>query len=164
MDGERGRGVGVGLPLLRDDLEIRLSQVGGVFSEPLNSNANGPCPVESSGSCTKACPASPIPKSPSNLESDVRPTVLVPPLKLLEDVRGLPREVRFRSLEVGAEAVWGGTDDRVGMVERGRKSSKPALDMVLLLFDVGLVAAECCGRPKAKPTAATPTVPVAHSC
>ena len=48
MDGERGRGVGVGLRLLRDDLEIRLSQFGGVFSEPLNSNAKGPWPVESS--------------------------------------------------------------------------------------------------------------------
>ena len=68
MDGERGRGVGVGLPLLRDDLEMRLSQVGGgAFSEPLNSNANGPWPVGSSDSCTKACPASPLPKSASTL-------------------------------------------------------------------------------------------------
>ena len=61
MDGERGRGVGVGLRLLRDDLEIRLSQFGGVFSEPLNSNARGPWPVESPDSCTNACPASPFP-------------------------------------------------------------------------------------------------------
>lgn len=104
---------------MRDDLEIRLSQVVGVFSEPLNSNANGPCTVESSDSCTKACPACPIPKSPSTLVSGVEPTLLVSLLKLLEDVRGRPREVRFRSLEVGAEAVRGGTDDVVGMVERG---------------------------------------------
>lgn len=73
-------------------------------------------------------------------------------------------EVRFRSLETGAEVVWGRADGVVGMFERGLKSSKPALDVVLLLFDVGLVAGECCGWPKAKPTAATPTVPVAHSC
>ena len=96
--------------------------------------------------------------------SGIDPTVLVPPLELFDEVRGRPTEVRFRSLEVGAEAVWGNADDVVGILGRGWRSSKPALDVVLLLFDVGRVAAECCGWPKAKPTAATPTVPVAHSC
>ena len=82
MDGERGRGVGVGLPLLRDDLEMRLSQFGGggVFSEPLNSNAKGPWPVESSGSCTKACATSLFATSASTLMLGVEPIDLVPPL------------------------------------------------------------------------------------
>lgn len=127
MDGERGRGVGVGLPLLRDDLEIRLSQFGGgaLISEPLNSNAKGPWPVESSGSCTKACPAPLLPASGSTLALalalalGVEPIVLVPPLKLFDDVRGRPREFRFRSLEVEAEAVWGSADGVIGMLGRG---------------------------------------------
>lgn len=81
MDGERGRGVGVGLPLLRDDREMRRSQFGGaVFSEPLNSNAKGPWLVESSGSCTKALPASPFPISASTLVLGVEPIGLVSPL------------------------------------------------------------------------------------
>ena len=43
IEGEPGRSVGARLPDLRDDsVDMRLSQVGGVFSEPLNSNANGP--------------------------------------------------------------------------------------------------------------------------
>ena len=42
--------------------------------------------------------------------------------------------------------------------------SKAALEGVFLLCDMGLAAIECCGWPKAKPTAATPTVPVAQSC
>lgn len=36
--------------------------------------------------------------------------------------------------------------------------------MTRRLFDVGLAAMECCGRPKASPAAATPTVPDAQSC
>ena len=120
MDGERGRGVGVGLPLLRDDLEIRLSQFGGgVFSEPLNSNAKGPWLVESSDSCTTPCPASLLPNPVSTLVSGVEPTVPVPPRKLFDNVRGRPREVRFRSLEVGAEAVWDSTDGVVGILDGG---------------------------------------------
>ena len=163
MDGERGRGVAVGLPLLRDDLEIRLSHFGGgAFSDPLKSNAKGPWPVEISDCCTRECLASPLLDSRLSPVSGVEPAVLVPPLELFNDVRGRPAEVRFRSLEVVAGAVWGGDDGVVGMFARG--SSKPALDVVLLLLDNGLVAAECRGCPKAKPTAATPTVPVAHSC
>lgn len=119
MDGERGRGVGVGLPLLRDDLEIRLSQFGGVFSEPLNSNAKGPWPVESSDCGTKASPASPLPKLAPAFMSGIDPTVLVPPLELVDEVRGRPTEVRFRSLEVGAEAVWGSADGVIGILGRG---------------------------------------------
>lgn len=120
MDGERGRGVGVGLPLLRDDLEIRLSQFGGgALSEPLNSNAKGPWPVESSDSCTKLCPASLSPTSASSLVLGVEPTVLVPPLRLFDDVRGRPREFRFRSLEVEAGAVWGSAGGVVGILGRG---------------------------------------------
>jgi len=43
MEGEPGRSVAAGLPDLRDDnVDMRLSHVGGVFSEPLNSKANGP--------------------------------------------------------------------------------------------------------------------------
>lgn len=90
MDGERGRGVGEGLPLLGDDLEMRLRQLGGVFSEPLNSNAKGPWPVESSGSCTKACPASAVPTSASAWVLGTEPTVLVPPPKVFEDDRARP--------------------------------------------------------------------------
>lgn len=119
MDGERGRGVGVGLPFLRDDLEIRLSQFGGVFSEPLNSNAKGPWPVENSDSGAKECPASTLPNSASRLVLGVEPTVLVPPLESFGDVRGRPRDVRFRSFEVGAEVVWGSADVVVDMSERG---------------------------------------------
>lgn len=33
-DGESARGVVVGLPVLSDIVDIRLSQVGGLFSEP----------------------------------------------------------------------------------------------------------------------------------
>ena len=120
MDGDRGRGVGVGLLLLRDDLEMRLSQLGGgALSEPLNSNAKGPWPVGSSDSCTNACPASLLPNSASTLLSGVEPIDLVPPLELFDDVRGRPREVRFRNLEVEAEVVWGSADGVVGMSGRG---------------------------------------------
>ena len=120
MDGERGWGVGVGLLLLRDDLEMRLSHVvGGVFSEPLNSNAKGPWPVESSDSCTTARPASTRPDSAATLVLAVEPTALVPPFELFDDVRGRPREFRFRSLEVGVDAAWGSADGVVGIFERG---------------------------------------------
>lgn len=103
---------------MRDDLE-RLSQFGGVFSEPLNSKAKDPCPAESSDPCTKARPASLLPDLASTLMSGVEPTVLVPPLELLGVVRGRPWEVRFRSLEVGAETVCGSADGVVGILDRG---------------------------------------------
>ena len=166
MDGEPGRGVGTGLPVLKDDkVDMRLSHLGGVFSEPLNSNAKGPRPVEGRPDSFN-CESSAIPFSEPSLSfvSGVEPSVLMPPLKLLDEVNGRPAELRFGSLDVGAEAGWGCGDGVVGMVDRGGRSFKVALDVVFLLFDMGLAAIECCGWPKANPTAATPTVPVAQSC
>ena len=51
--------------------------------------------------------------------SGVEPTVLVPPFELVDDVRGRPWEVRFRSLDVGAEAVCGSADGVVGILDKG---------------------------------------------
>lgn len=51
-----------------------------------------------------------------------------------------------------------------GMSDGGWTLSKAALEGVFLLCDMGVAAIECCGWPKAKPTAAMPTVPVAQSC
>lgn len=85
----------------------------------MNSNAKGLWSVESSDSRITACSASPLPGLASTLMFGVEPTVLVPPLSSVDDVRGWLREVRFRSFEVGAEAVWGSADGVVGILERG---------------------------------------------
>lgn len=90
-------------------------------------------------------------------------SALLLPFKLLEEVNGRLAELRFRSLEVGADAGWDCGDGVAGMVDGGRALFKAAPEGVFLLFDMGLAAIECCGWPKAKPTAATPTVPVAQS-
>ena len=155
----------MGLPVLSDDnVDMRLSQVGGLFSEPLNSNAKGPSPAEGPDSSSDGCLSSSFSDPVFSLLSGVKSSVLIPPLRLLDDVNGLPAELRFRSLEVGAEAGWGCGDGVAGIVNGGWTWFKAVLEGILLLFDTGLAAIECCGWPKAKPTAATPTVPVAHSC
>lgn len=146
IDGEPGRGVGSGLADLSDDkVDMRLSQVGGVFSEPLNSKVKGPCPNDCSDPWTEGCPAPRFSKPLLSFDSGVEPSVLVPPLTLLDDVRGRAAELRFRSLEVGAEAGWGSGDGVVGMSCGGRMSCSDARDGILLFFDVGLAAIECRG-------------------
>ena len=84
---------------------MRLSQVGGLFSEPLNSNAKGPSPVEGPDSPGDDCP--PLSSLPAvfSFVSGVESSVLMPPLKLIDDVNGRLAELRFRSLDVGAEAA-----------------------------------------------------------
>ena len=153
------------LPVLRDDkVDMRLSHVGGVFSEPLNSNAKGPLPVEGPDSLNEDCSSIAFSCPFLSFDSGVEPSVRMPPLKLLAEVNGRPAELRFRNRDVGAEAGWGCGDGVVGMADGGWTSFNVALGGVFLLFDIGLAAIECCGWPKAKPTAAMPTVPVAHSC
>ena len=82
---------------------------------------------------------------------------------LLDDVQGRPAEARFRSLEVGADAGWEGLAGVSCRSCRDRLSRNDVRDGILLFFDVGLAAIECCGWPKARPTAATPRVPDAQS-
>jgi len=100
----------------------------------------------------------------SSLASGVEPSVLMPSLRLLADVNGRPTELRFRSLDVGAEVDCGSGEGVEGMAGRGWASFGVDRDGVFLFFDVGLAAIECSGCPKAKPIAATPTVPDAQSC
>ena len=67
----------------------------------------------------------------------------MPPLMLPDEVNGRPTEARFRSLDVGADAGWGGLAGVVGMSCRERLSRNDVRDGILLFFDVGLAATEC---------------------
>lgn len=100
----------------------------------------------------------------SKFAPGVDPNVLIPPLRLLADVNGRPAELRFRNVDVGAEVACGSGDGVDGMADRGWASRSVDLEVGFLFLDVGLAAIECCGCPKAKPIAATPTVPDAQSC
>lgn len=90
-------------------------------------------------------------------------SVLTPPLRLLVDVMGRPAELRFCNLEVGAELACCSGLGVVGGSCRVKVLFIDAREGILLFFDVGLGAIECWGWPKARPTAATPTVPDAQS-
>ena len=92
-------------------------------------------------------------------------TLRVAPFKLLAEVNGRPREFRFRSRDDDGAEVGGGNGEGVeGIALSGCASSKAVRYNVFLLLGFGRAAFECCGWPKANPTAAMPTVPVAQSC
>lgn len=115
--------MGTGLPDFRDDkVDMRLSHDGLVVSEPLNSKAKDPLPIDRCGSWRSCC-LCPIPSGSLDvLTSGVESTVLAPPLKPAEDVSGRPAELRFRSLEVGADAAWGSGEGVAGMARSASRS------------------------------------------
>ena len=82
---------------------------------------------------------------------------------LLEEDSGQPTEFRFRSLVVGADDDLGIVDGVAGGTAVMTGSYELAKGGAFRLFDVGLASVVCGLYPKARPIAATPTVPVAHS-
>lgn len=100
--------------------------------------------------------------SSSNLPLGVDARLYPPPLDLFDGDNVWPR---FRRREVEAEDTdeGSGKDFKELLDTIWGSSMAPRAVDFLLLAD-GLVPVERCGRPNAKPIAATPTVPDTQSC
>lgn len=158
IDGEPGGGVEVGLSALDiDNVDLRRNQVGLTVLLPLNSGAASSLgwPVGGGGSG-----AADWPTSSGSVAGRV---VQLPRLNLLEDDRGRPKEVRLRNREVGPGVGWSGDDGLEGAIGADRDSSSVKREGAFLLPEAGLWSLGGFRRPKASPTAAIPTVPVAQS-
>ncbi len=159
---EPGRGgVEPKLSLLRDKVDIRRSQDDLAVPVPLDAK-NG-------ASCTKGCFVSSCERFVQSCSSctPVSGTAAFSHLALpglFKEDSGRLTELRFRSREDGAETdceIGEGVD---GSIDVGWTSLNVEDDSASRLFrDVGLRAVDCWGLPKARPTAATPTVPIAQS-
>ena len=162
VDPGRG-GVETRLSLLRDDkVDIRRSQDDLAVPVLLGCNNTASCTEGSSLSCRELLVQS---SSSCTSVSGVEPSVHFPLLNLFSDDSGRPTELRFRSREVGAETDCEIEEGVEGSIDVGRTSLNEVDDGAFRLFrDVGLRAVGCWGLPKARPTAATPTVPIAQSC
>lgn len=101
--------------------------------------------------------------SPTALMSGVERAVKFPKLNLLDEDKGRPKEFRFRSLEEGVEAGWAIGDVVAEACGVGLWRSKVNRDGASLLPDGGLWSVPDSCWPRARPTAAIPTVPVAQS-
>ena len=163
IDGEPGGGVDMGLSSLDiDNVDLRRSHEVLIVLAPLNSKSKGSWLKEGRMSCATGCCETA--DSPTALISVIERAVKFPKLNLLDDDNGRPKEVRFRNLEGGAEAGWAIGD---GAVEAGGVDlwrSKVNRDGAFLLPEAGLWSCAGFWWPRARPTAAIPTVPVAQSC
>lgn len=162
IDGEPGGGVETGLSFDVDMVDFRRNQDDLMVLLPLNSKSNGSWLKEVLVSGATGFPATPA--SPSALLSGIEGAVKFAKLSLLDEDSGRPKEFRFRSREVGAEA--GCAMDDVGGEGIGVELcwSKVNRDGAFLLPEPGLWSVAGFRWPRARPTAAIPTVPVAHSC
>lgn len=95
--------------------------------------------------------------------SGIDVVVNLPLSSLLDKDRGQPVEFRFRNRVAGADADLGMADGVAGGNAVLTGSCVFANSGAFRLFDVGLVSVVCGLYPNARPIAATPTVPVAHS-
>lgn len=89
--------------------------------------------------------------------------VILPLSSLLDEFSGHPVEFRFRNRVVGAEADLGMAAGVAGDIAVLNGSCRFAYGGAFRLFDGGLVSVVCGLYPNARPIAATPMVPVAHS-
>ncbi len=100
--------------------------------------------------------------SSSNFPLGVDARLYPPPLDLFDGDKVWPR---FRRREVEAEDTDEGSGkDFKELLDTIWGSSMAPRAIDFLLLAVGLVPVERCGRPNAKPIAATPTVPDTQSC
>lgn len=144
------------LPDFNDDsVDILLSQVDLAVPGPLTSSAKGPGLEARFRIFTVE--RSVLSVSSSNFPLGVEARLYPPPLDLFDGDNVCPR---FRRREV--EADESGKDFKELLDTIWGSSMAPrAVDF--LLVAVGLVPVERCGRPNAKPIAATATVPDAQS-
>ena len=82
---------------------------------------------------------------------------------LLEEDSGLPIELRLRNRVVGAEVECGRMEGVAGDIAIAGGPCEVAKRGASRLFEGGRTSVECGLHPNARPIAATPTVPVAHS-
>lgn len=100
--------------------------------------------------------------SSSNFPLGVDARLYPPPLDLVDGDKVWPR---FRRREVEAvDTDEGSGKDFKELLDTIWGSSMAPRAVDFLLLAVGLVPVERCGRPNAKPIAATPTVPDTQSC
>ncbi len=86
-----------------------------MVSEFLTSNVNGPCPSVEFEKGGKGWTAPPRADSSLSVASGVEVSVLVPPLRLLAEVKGRPAELRFCNFEVEVWAAWGSGEGVAGV-------------------------------------------------
>ncbi|KAL8939379.1 MAG: hypothetical protein Q9216_003392 [Gyalolechia sp. 2 TL-2023] len=91
------------------------------------------------------------------------PVLVVVPDLFPNEESGHPVEFRFRNRVVGAEADLGMGDGVAGVIAVLTGSCELVNGGAFRLFDGGLVSVVCGLYPNARPIAATPMVPVAHS-
>lgn len=148
------------LPDFNDDsVDILLSQVDLGVPGPLTSSAKDPG-LEARFRTLNAG-RSVLSASSSNFPLGVDARLYPPPLDLFDGDSVWPR---FRRREVEVEDTDEGSGkDFKELLDTIWGSSMAPRTVDFLLLAVGLVPVERCGRPNAKPIAATPTVPDAQS-
>lgn len=148
------------LPDFNDDsVDILLNQVDLGVPGPLTSSAKDPG-LEARFRTFNAGRSVPSASS-SNFPLGVDARLYPPPLDLFDGDNVWPR---FRGREVDAEdSDEGSGNDFKELLDTIWGSSMAPRAVDFLLLAVGLVPVERCGRPNAKPIAATPTVPDAQS-
>lgn len=160
-DGESSTGVDTGLPPLDEDM-VDILRSHDDLAVPLALNSNTELAWVDEGREFSLNAPCLHPLSPCSSVSGVGAAVHLPLSGLLDEGRGQPIELRFRSLVVGAEVGLGRVEGVPGIIAAAGESGF-AKGGAFRLFDEGLASVVCGLYPNARPIAATPTVPVAHN-